>query len=314
MKQIGILCLRIIPLPLILCSFLISSFTLPSVWQGRQGQPGEWWRAAPVVQAAPLGQTIPGTQNNSQHLPLIRTQPSATGDQAIVFVSRQTPQMGTVYWNVPKGMPGVGPFSRFQVAAPGQLLVREANGTIRVLVDGANPTAASLNLIDVNAPEVSYDGQHIVFAGLVAGTYERQPMTNPGGWRLYVINVDGSGLRQLTFSDQDDLNLSQFGDIAGQFRRYDDTDPVWLPDGRIVFSSTRWPSLAMYGAARTSNLFVVKADGSDLHRITSERNGADRPQVDPLTGRIVYSRWWRNFRLPANDMTTLTDPAGGYRL
>ncbi|NJO85186.1 MAG: hypothetical protein HC828_22215, partial [Blastochloris sp.] len=38
------------------------------------------------------------------------------------------------------------------------------------------------------------------------------------------------------------------GAIAGQFERYDDTDPVWLPDGRIVFSSTRWPSLAMYGA------------------------------------------------------------------
>jgi hypothetical protein len=110
------------------------------------------------------------------------------------------------------------------------------------------------------------------------------------------------------------LNLSQFGDIAGQFRRYDDTDPVWLPDGRIVFSSTRWPSLAMYGAARTSNLFVVNADGSELHRITTERNGAERPQIDPLTGRIVYSRWWRNFRLAANDMATLTDPAGGFRL
>ena len=301
-KRWGKRLLRIIPLLLILCSFLISNLLVLPLGRGQQG-----WVAA-------LGQTIPAEQPNRQHLPLIKTQPSATGDQAIVFVSRQIPQMGTVYWNVPKGMPGVGPFSRFQVAAPGQLLVRAANGTIRVLVDGAKPTAASLNLIDVNAPEVSYDGKQIVFAGLVAGTYDRQPMTNPGGWRLYVVNVDGSALRQLTFSDQDNLNLSQFGDIAGQFRHYDDTDPVWLPDGRIVFSSTRWPALAMYGAARTSNLFVVNADGSDLHRITSERNGAERPQIDPLTGRIVYSRWWRNFRLAANDMATLTDPAGGFRL
>ena len=59
---------------------------------------------------------------------------------------------------------------------------------------------------------------------------------------------------------------------------------------------------------------MVNADGSDLHRITAERNGAERPQIDPLTGRIVYSRWWRNFRLAANDMATLTDPAGGFRL
>ena len=59
---------------------------------------------------------------------------------------------------------------------------------------------------------------------------------------------------------------------------------------------------------------MINVDGTDLHRITSERNGADRPQIDPLTGRIVYSRWWRNFRLAANDMATLADPAGGYRL
>ncbi|MCB0187151.1 MAG: hypothetical protein KDE31_22945, partial [Caldilineaceae bacterium] len=139
-------------------------------------------------------------------------------------------------------------------------------------------------------------------------------MTNPGAWRIYTIGVDGTNLRQITTASRDDLDLRQFGDIAGQFRAYDDTDPVWLPDGRIVFSSTRWPSLAMYGAARTSNLHVVNADGSDLHRITAERNGADRPQIDPQTGRIVYARWWRNFRLAANSMETLVDPAGGYRL
>ena len=78
MKQIGILCLRIIPLPLILCSFMISNFALPSVGQGRE---------------TPLGQTIPDDQSNSQHLPLIKTAPSVTGDQALVFVSRQIPQM-----------------------------------------------------------------------------------------------------------------------------------------------------------------------------------------------------------------------------
>jgi hypothetical protein len=44
-------------------------------------------------------------------------------------------------------------------------MVRETGGALRVLVDGANPTSASLYLIDVNAPDVSYDGQKIVFAG-----------------------------------------------------------------------------------------------------------------------------------------------------
>lgn len=230
---------------------------------------------------------------------------------AFVFVSRQIPTKGSVYYHEGGSMPGVMPYGRFQVAAPGKLMVREADGSLRILVDGSKPNAASLNLIDVNAPDVSYDGKRIVFAGIPSGSYSSEPMTNPGAWRLYVINVDGSGLRQLTFSDQN-VNLSQFKGLANQFSRYDDTDPAWLPDGRIVFSSTRWPSFGMYGAARTSNLYVINADSSDLHRITSERNGADRPVIDPLTGKIVYSRWWRNLRVATNDMGTIPDPRGGY--
>ncbi len=234
-------------------------------------------------------------------------------DTPLLFVSRQITPRGTVYWEKAKGMPGVGPFSRFELAAPGRLIILEPDGTPRILIDGANPNAATMNLIDVNAPAISYDGTQILFAGLPAGQYEPGYMTNPGAWRIYRINVDGSGLQQLTFTDQDDLDLSQFGALAPLFQQYDDTDPIWLPDGRIVFSSTRWPAFGQYGGSRTTNLFVMNADGSALHRITSERNSADRPLVDPLTGQIVYSRWWRNFRVPTNDMTTVTSESfGGY--
>jgi hypothetical protein len=228
----------------------------------------------------------------------------------LVFVSRQIPPNGSIYWDVPRDMPGVGPHSRFRVAAPGRLLVREVDGTIRALIDGSNPES-SLNLIDVNAPDVSYDGTQIVFAGLPSGTYDRGPVTNPGAWRIYTISADGRQLRQVTRSDQQ-LDLSQFGPASGALRSYDDTDPAWLPDGRIVFSSTRWPSYAQYSGVRTSNLYVVNADGTGLHRITAERNGADRPLVDPLTGKIVYARWWRNHRFALDDLTTVADPAGGF--
>ncbi|MEZ4731853.1 MAG: hypothetical protein R3E79_32430 [Caldilineaceae bacterium] len=232
----------------------------------------------------------------------------------LVFVSRQIPAVGTVYLDGAKGSPGVGPYSRFQVAAPGRLLLLTPDGAVRTLIDGAKPTAASYFLIDVNAPAVSYDGTQILFAGLPQGEYEPGAMLNPGAWRIFVINADGTGLRQLTFSDQDELDLTQFGSIGKVFERYDDTDPVWLPDGRIIFVSTRWPSFGQYGGARTSNLYVVNPDGSDLHRITAERNGADRPVVDPVTGRIVYARWWRNFRVPVNTIETqLATNHEGYR-
>lgn len=236
---------------------------------------------------------------------------AAPGEEpAIVFVSRQIPNGGSIYWDAPKDMPGVGPHSRFRVAAPGKLLVRESNGQLRTLVDGANPTVASLNLIDVNAPDVSYDGNTIVFAGLPEGNYSTGPVTNPDAWRIYAINADGSNLRQITFSDQQ-ISYSQFGSAAGNLQGYDDTDPAWLPDGRIVFASTRWPSFAQYSGVRTSNLYVIDADGGNLHRITSERNGADRPVIDPITGKIVYARWWRNHRFATDSMDTIT-ANGGY--
>ena len=125
-------------------------------------------------------------------------------------------------------MPGVGAYSRFTVAAPGQLIIRESNGTLRILIDGNKPTSASKQLIDVNAPDVSYDGTTLVFAGLPADDYDTGPNTNPSAWRLYAINVNGTGLRQITFSNQN-LDMSQFGPAEGGLSPYDDTDPAWLP-------------------------------------------------------------------------------------
>ncbi|MCC7035525.1 MAG: PD40 domain-containing protein [Acidobacteria bacterium] len=249
--------------------------------------------------------------------------PSVSGQTGltdpIVFASRAIPRPGHIGdgQNRTGSLPGVGSISRFVVANPGRLVIREPNGGLRILVDGANPTSQSLNLIDVHAPEVSYDGQWVAFAGLPNGTYDssdRDVGAHPGAWRIYTINVSGTGLRQVTF-DPPPLDLSQFPFPASYFNRADDTDPVWLPDGRIVFSSTRWPAVAQYRDPRTTNLYVVNPDGSHLHRITAERNGADRPLVDPVTGKIVYSRWWRNAHLASDNTATLPDPVyGGYLL
>lgn len=236
---------------------------------------------------------------------------AVTLSDPIVFVSRAIPDAGSIYWAVPGDQPGVGPHSRFRSAAPGRLMVRESDGTLRVLVDGALPTASSLHLIDVDAPDVSWDGTQIVFAGLPNGSHPQGPATNPNAWRLYRIAADGTDLVQITF-DPAPRDLSRFGGAAGGLAAADDTDPCWLPDGRLVFSSTRWPSYAHYSGVRTSNLHVVNADGSGLRRITSERNGADRPRVDPLTGRIVFARWWRNHRFAWGTDDALPAPGGGW--
>ena len=34
--------------------------------------------------------------------------------------------------------------------------------------------------------------------------------------------------------------------------------------------------------------------------MTTERNGAEKPTIDPVTGKIVYARWWVNTDMPSN--------------
>lgn len=151
-----------------------------------------------------------------------------------------------------------------------------------MLVDASAYGAPSGLPVDVSDPNVSHDGTRVVFAG----RSEEEP-----SWRIYEINADGSNLRQVTRSDRV-MELSGYGDNAQFFETYDDTDPCYLPDGRICFVSTRSPGLAPAGRVRSTNLFVVNASGTDTHRITSERFGADTPAVDPVSSQIVYSRWW----------------------
>lgn len=197
-------------------------------------------------------------------------------------------------------VPGLGPRYR-TIAVGGKLLLRNRDGSLSSLVEQSQ-------LYDVADPSVSWDGASIVFSGTV------HPDSS---WRIYRIGVDGGGFMQLTFTDRD-LDLSQFGAAAFHFERYDDFDPCYLPDGRVVFASTRYPSMASHQKVLTSNLHVLSADGT-IHRITTERNGGEEPTIDPMTGQVVYSRWWLNLDRPTNvtrfgltrqDDQALTDDIG----
>jgi len=190
---------------------------------------------------------------------------------ALVFVSRRAPAAGE------RGaIPGLGPHQR-TLATGGRLLVREPDGRIRPLLRAGA-------LFDVSDPCVSWDGRRVAFAGAVG---------RDSTWRIYVVGADGRGLAALTRTDRV-LDLSPLGGDPRRFERYDDFDPCWLPDGRVCFASTRFPQVAEEGDVLASNLFTMNADGTGLRRLTSERNGAEEPAVDPATGRIVYARWWFN--------------------
>lgn len=204
----------------------------------------------------------------------------------IVFAARATD-------HAPEIIPGFGPRGRTD-APGGRLMVRERDGRLRELVPAAT-------FHDVSDPAVSYDGTRIAFAAATAPD---------AAWRIWLVHADGSGLRQVTYADRD-VDLSRIPDAPPSFEHYDDFDPCWLPNGAICFASTRLPQLSQQGHMPVSNLFVVDPDGGRMSRITTERNGAEEPAVDPRDGRIVFARWWFNPYL-ASDVEALgvtTDPA-----
>lgn len=205
----------------------------------------------------------------------------------IVFVSRNHKSGGNIGFPSAGLLPGMGPHSRFAKVG-GRLIKRDINGTLTTLVD-STMSFNGITLYDLQQPCVHWSGQKMVFAGV------EHPDSS---WRIYEINSDGTGFRKLTFTDRI-INLSQFGPAAFRFEKYDDIDPVYTRDNQVVFASTRYPQLSEVGAFNTTNLFILYNDTA-IYRMTTERNGAEKPTIDPLTGTVVYSRWWVNIDRPSN--------------
>lgn len=210
----------------------------------------------------------------------------------IVFVSRNHLNGGNIFFPSAGLLPGNGPYSRFKITG-GKLLIRNENGNVTILIDSTKDFNG-IKIVDIQQPCVNWDGERILFTGVES---------RDSSWRIYEIKKDGTGFRKITHSDRI-INLSQFGNAAYRFIKYDDIDPVYLPDGKIIFSSTRYPTLSQFGSYPTTNLFICDSTGQNIFRITSERNGGEKPTIDPVTGKIVYSRWWLNIDMPSNRTAT----------
>jgi len=113
-------------------------------------------------------------------------------------------------------------------------------------------------------PDVDFDGGRILFSmrGDAAD-----------GYHIYRIEADGSAVEQLTFGE----------DVS-------DIDPAHLPDGRIVFASTRDPKYCGCNRHIQANLFVMEDDGDNIQQIGRNTLFESRPSVMP-DGRILYDRW-----------------------
>jgi len=115
----------------------------------------------------------------------------------------------------------------------------------------------------VRDPQVNYDGKKLLFAYRPGGTPT---------FHLYEINIDGTGLRQLTDGPDDDI------------------EPTYLPDGGIMFCSSRCRRFVNCWYIRVATLYRCEGDGSNVRMISSNNDHDNTPWVLE-DGRVIYMRW-----------------------
>lgn len=128
-------------------------------------------------------------------------------------------------------------------------------GKLRTLLDAGTGS--------VRDPHVHYSGKKILFSRRKSGSKY---------YHLYEINTDGTELTQLTHGEFDDL------------------EPVYLPDGGILFVSSRCNRWVNCWHTQVAVLYRCDADGSNIQALSANIEQDNTPWVMP-DGRILYTRW-----------------------
>ncbi len=155
---------------------------------------------------------------------------------------------------------------------------------------GVNETGEPL-AFDIRDLSISDDGQQLLMAirapEIVGADEDEQPT-----WNIWLYQQDSKTLKRLI---TDDIVAEQGDDLM----------PAFLPDGRIVFASTRqkksrailldegkpqYTGLTERINVATLNLHVMQADGTNIQQLTFNLSHDFYPLV-LQNGHILYSRW-----------------------
>ena len=171
----------------------------------------------------------------------------------IIFAVRQPGRGGHWYENF--GYSAFDPQEKLYGAEGRLCRLDLASGELALLLE--DPAGG------VRDPQVHYDGEKILFS------------YRPGGtdfYHLYEIDIDGQNLRQLTDGP------------------YDDIEPTYLPDGRILFCSSRCRRWVNCWYSPVAVLYGCDGDGTNIHPISGniEHDNSPWPMFD---GRVIYQRW-----------------------
>ena len=191
-------------------------------------------------------------------------------DAPLLFVKRHAYMAGHIYDDYITWRPGGGIYLIENPADPPE------QRRIRPIIDPN--TKETLGPGVYRDPEISWDAKRVLFA--FKGKQH-------GHTRICEIGIDGTGLRQLTDPDCDCTKPPQENRYG---KGHHDVTPCYLPDGRIVFTSTRAMALVPCFNSGVDTLHVMEADGSNIRSISVNNVNEFDPAV-LNDGRILYGRW-----------------------
>jgi len=145
----------------------------------------------------------------------------------------------------------------------------------------------------VRDPCISLDAKKVVFAisGNGSGT----------GYKIWEADLsDPTKMKQLT--DDDGMP-----DVVADF------EPCYLPNGNIMFTSTRNFGLVDCAFNPSTNMFLMNGDGTGIHQIGFDQVNTFYPVLQD-DGSVLYSRWEYNDRDLTNSMGLFTmSPDGSHQ-
>lgn len=202
-------------------------------------------------------------------------------------------------------------------------LVRFEVGADLFMRDRASPSAPEINLTatqteglgDIRDVDTNFDGSKVIFAmraQFIDGADEEDQPT----WNIWEYDATAAVLHRVMASD---TTAEEGHDIM----------PHYLPDGRIVFTSTRQrqsrailldenkPQFAAQVEAGDEQpaflLHVMDADGSNIHQISFNQSHDLDPSV-LNDGRIVYTRWEQAIAGSQMDLYAVNPDGSGLQL
>ena len=134
--------------------------------------------------------------------------------------------------------------------------------------------------------DLSFDAKKVVFG------YKKKGKP----FRIYQIGIDPStgvmvpgSLRQLTFGGKDEDEAIRSA-IRGRGYAFHDMDPCYLPNGKIVFTSTRSMRTVFCHPSIVTTLYLMDADGKNMRCLSAGPLNEIAPCLMD-DGRVIYTRW-----------------------